>query len=134
MASQDTARPVAAICNISGHPIRQVINNVAYPVTSTVASGTTTALEQLPSGTMAINTGSCATTISVAAAGVLSTDNIQADFNTSPLSVVGFGGGSTGLLTILKWPTAGFVNFAECNYSGASITPGAMTLNWRVVR
>jgi hypothetical protein len=133
MASQDTACPVAAVCNMSGHPIRQVINNVAYPVTSTVASGTA-ALLNTPSGTMAINTGSCATTISVAAAGVLSTDNIQADFNTSPLSVVGFGGGSTGLLTILKWPTAGFVNFAECNYSGASITPGAMTLNWRVVR
>ena len=133
MASQDTACPQGSVCNISGHPIYQITNNVAYSVASTVASGTA-ALLNTPSGTTAINTGSCATTISVAATGVLSTDNIQADFNTSPLSVVGFGGGSSGLLTILKWPTAGYVNFAECNYSGASITPGAMTLNWRVVR
>ena len=99
MASQDAACPVAAVCNMSGHPINQVTNNVAYPVTSTIASGTA-ALLNTPSGTTAIKTGSCATTISVAAAGVSSTDNIQADFNTPPLSVAGFGGGSSGLLTI----------------------------------
>jgi hypothetical protein len=26
------------------------------------------------------------------------------------------------------------VNFDVCNWSGSSITPGAVTLNWRVVR
>ena len=133
MASQDTACPVSAVCNISGHPIYQVTNNSAYPVTSTIASGTA-ALLNTPSGTKPIPSGSCAATVSVSAPGVLSTDNIQVDFQDPPLSVIGFGSGSDGLLTILKWPTTGYVNFVECNYSGASTTPGPMILNWKVVR
>lgn len=39
-----------------------------------------------------------------------------------------------GGLTIFVYPTANAVNFKVCNSTSASITPGAVTLNWRVVR
>lgn len=97
-------------------------------VSGTVASGTAAL------GTSAISSGAAATTVSVAATGVLSTDNIIADFNADPTGVTGYAPSVNGMLTILKFPTAGFVNFIVINDTGSSITPGAITLNWRVVR
>ena len=41
---------------------------------------------------------------------------------------------TTGMLTIIPYPTSGNVNFKVCNNTGSSITPEAITLNWRVVR
>jgi hypothetical protein len=38
------------------------------------------------------------------------------------------------MLTIIPWLTSGQANFKVCNNTGASITPGAVTINWRVVR
>jgi hypothetical protein len=38
------------------------------------------------------------------------------------------------MLTIFAYPTANNVNFKVCNNTAGSITPGAITLNWRVVR
>jgi hypothetical protein len=38
------------------------------------------------------------------------------------------------MLTIIKWPTTNNVNFKVCNNTLSSITPGAITLNWRVLR
>jgi hypothetical protein len=40
----------------------------------------------------------------------------------------------SGMLAIIKYPTANNVNFKVCNNTSASITPGAVTLNWRVSR
>jgi hypothetical protein len=37
-------------------------------------------------------------------------------------------------LSITAYPTSGDVNFDVCNWSASSITPGAVTLNWRVGR
>jgi len=202
MNSVDSACPVGAVCNVSGHPLYEALNGSAYPVTGTIATGTAVL------GTNSIAPNACATTVSVAAPGVtnlagwavnsggtgyvvgdiltvvqtgggggqvevtavssgvirqlalvsigsgyalgtgLSTtggtgtratvntigDNIMVDFNNPPLGVIGFGSGTGGSLTILKWATAGYVNFAECNYSGSTIKPGEMSLNWRVLR
>lgn len=96
--------------------------------TLTIASGTSAL------GTSAIASGACATTVTTSATGTATTDNIMADFNFSPLAVTGYIASSSGMLTIIKWPTANNVNFAVCNNTSASITPGAITLNWRVVR
>jgi hypothetical protein len=96
--------------------------------TQTIASGTAAL------GTSSIASGTCASTVTVTATGVATTDNIMADFNASPLSTVGYSPSASGMLTIIKWPTAGNVNFAVCNNTGAAIVPGAVTLNWRVVR
>jgi hypothetical protein len=62
------------------------------------------------------------------------TDNIKADFNGDPTGVTGYIPSTSGMLTIIKYPTVNAVNFKVCNDTAASIVPGAITLNWRVVR
>lgn len=95
-------------------------------ITQTIAHGTAVL------GTSAISSSACATVVTVTATGVATTDNIMADFNADPTSTTGYQAGT--MLTIIKYPTAGNVNFSVCNNTGSSITPGAATLNWRVVR
>ncbi len=97
-------------------------------VTKTIASGTASL------GTSAIASGAAATVVTVSAPGVLTTDTIMADFNADPTGVTGYAPSANGMLTIIKYPTADNVNFKVVNNTGASITPGAITLNWRVVR
>jgi hypothetical protein len=58
----------------------------------------------------------------------------MADFNADPTGVTGYAPVTTGMLTIIKYPTSGTVNFKVCNLTSSSITPGAITLNWRVTR
>jgi hypothetical protein len=58
----------------------------------------------------------------------------MADFNADPTSTTGYSPSSSGMLTIVKYPTSGNVNFKVCNNTANSVTPGAATLNWRVVR
>jgi hypothetical protein len=66
--------------------------------------------------------------------GLLTTDNIQLDFNGNPTGITGFTPGTAGTLTIFKWPTANTINVLYQNNTGGTITPGAVTLNYRVVR
>jgi hypothetical protein len=97
-------------------------------VTGTIASGTAVL------GTALIASGAKATTVTVAGSGILATDNVMADFSVDPTSTTGYAPSANGMLTIIKFCTAGNVNFIVVNNTGASITPGAVTLNWRVVR
>ena len=85
-------------------------------------------------GTSAITNGACAAAVTVSASGVLATDHIEADFNADPTSTTGYAPGGSGILVVIKYPTAGNVNFKVCNNTTGSITPGAVTLNWRVLR
>jgi hypothetical protein len=104
-------------------------NCTSAPAALTIASGTATL------GTTAIASGACASVVTVAATGVAATDVIETAFNGDPTAVAGYGVSSTGaVLTIYPYPTAGDVNFKVCNSTSASITPGALTLNWRVSR
>lgn len=96
--------------------------------TKTIASGTAVL------GTSAIPSGTAATVVTVSATGVLTTDTIMADFNADPTATTGYAPSASGMLTIIKYPTANNVNFKVVNNTGASITPGAVTLNFRVVR
>ena len=96
--------------------------------TGTVASGTAAM------GTGAISSGTCASAVTVAATGVATTDIIVYTPNTDPTAVTGYGPSSSGSLYIWAYPTAGDVNFKVCNNTGSSITPSALTLNWRVAR
>jgi hypothetical protein len=97
-------------------------------VTSTIASGATTM------GTGAISSGTCATVVTATATNVTTTDSIIANFNGDPTAVTGYTPSTGGMLTIIDYPTSGNVNFKVCNNTGVSITPGAVTINWRVVR
>jgi hypothetical protein len=100
----------------------------AYVDAHFIASGTAVL------GTSAISSGACATVVTVSATGVASTDVIQFTPNASIKAVTGYAPVTTGGLSITDYPTANNVNFDVCNWSGGSITPGAVTLNWRVAR
>jgi hypothetical protein len=88
------------------------------------------------SGTVALGTGAVGSgalrTVSAVATGVLTTDVIQWSANSTPAS--GYFPAPTGSLYIFAYPTANHVNFAICNPTAGSITPGAMTLNYQVIR
>ena len=85
-------------------------------------------------GTSAIASGACAAAVTSTATGVATTDDIEADFNADPTSTTGYSPSPAGMLTIIKYPAANAVNFKVCNNTGSSVTPGAITLNWRVMR
>ena len=88
---------------------------------------------------MALNTaliasGAAASTVTATCTGLATTDNIELDFNGSPLAVTGYVPSANGMLGIIKWPSSNTINISVVNNTSASITPGAITLNYRVVR
>lgn len=123
----------AALANISGFG-----SNVATAagdalssaggLTSTIANGTSAL------GTGAISSATCTTVVTTTATNVATTDTLLASFNGDPTAVTGYIPATAGMLTIIAYPTSGNVNFKVCNNTTSSITPGAITLNWRVVR
>lgn len=96
--------------------------------TVTIAKGTFTL------GTSAIASGACAAAVTVSASGVLTTDVVNASFNGNPTAVTGYIPSTAGMLAAIFFPTANNVNALICNNTAASITPGAITLNWQVTR
>lgn len=102
--------------------------SVSATIPQVVASGTSAL------GTGSISSGACASTVTTSATNTLTTDDFMADFNATPTGTTGYQASVNGMLTIIKYPTANNVNFAICNNTSTSITPGAVTLNWRVVR
>jgi hypothetical protein len=104
---------------------------VRWQTTSTalyIASGTAAM------GTSAISSATCATVVTVAATGTATTDVVSASFNGDPTAVTGYVPLTSGMLTIIAYPSTDNVNFKVCNNTGSSITPGAITLNWAVWR
>ena len=85
-------------------------------------------------GEAEIASGDHATLVSTAATGVATTDVINWGFNTDIHGITGYAPSANGMLTIIAYPTSGYVNFLVVNNTGAAITPGAVTLNWAVYR
>jgi len=85
-------------------------------------------------GTSAIASGACATTVTTTATDTATTDVVNWGFNGDPTSTTGYSPTANGMLTIISWPSANNVNFDVCNLTAASITPGSVTLNWRVIK
>jgi len=83
-------------------------------------------------GTSAISAGTCATVVTVSAPGVVTTDVISVGFNGDPTATTGYL--PTAMLTLVPYPTANNINIKACNLTGSSITPAALTVNWRVGR
>ncbi len=103
------------------------------------AAGDATIGQVIAHGAKALATGSissaaCTTAQTDTATGTATTDAIVATFNGDPTGVTGYVPLTAGMLTIIAYPTADTVNFKVCNNTTSSITPGAITLNWRVVR
>ena len=101
---------------------------VTCTTTHTIASGSTAM------GTSAISSATCATVVTATATNTATTDVLTASFNGDPTAVTGYVPLTAGMLTIIAYPTANTANFKVCNSTTSTITPGAITLNWRVVR
>ena len=85
--------------------------------------------------TTPIGANDCATADTDTATGAAATDVISWTPNGDIEGVNGYGVGATGDgLVIYAWPTTNTVNFKVCNATDSSITPGAVTLNWRIDR
>lgn len=105
------------------------------PIGAAPSSGTLIASGSTAMGTAAISSGACAPAVTVPAPGVLTSDVIEASFNSDPTTIVGYQPSTAGTLTIIKYVTAGNVNFEVCNNTQTNpVTPGAVTLNWSVRR
>lgn len=102
--------------------------SAAGGVTSTICSGTAAL------GTSAISSGAAATVVTSTCANTATTDICQWQFNADPTSTTGYTPSTSGMLTIIAYPTSGNCNFKVANNTSASITPGAVTLNFRVTR
>lgn len=107
----------AASATLQGHTIPVIIAQGAQALhTDPIASGAKSVL------------------IAISATGTLTTDNIMLDFNADPSGTTGYSPSASGMLTIVKYPTADTVNIYVYNNTGGSVTPGAVTVNWRVLR
>jgi hypothetical protein len=105
-----------------------VVSSCSGCGTLTIASGTSAM------GTGAITTGICATVVTTSATGTATTDTIIVTPNADPTGVTGYAVSATGSLYIQGYPTVNNVNFKVCNNTAGTLTPAALTLNWRVVR
>jgi hypothetical protein len=108
-----------------------VLGTVAAPagaVTGTIASGT------IALATAAIASGVCATEQTATATGTLTTDTVLVSFNQDVSGVTGYTPSTAGTLRIDSYPKAGQLGVRVCNATANPITPGAITLNFRVVR
>ena len=110
------------------------IQEVAQAVDDLSTGGTTQISGTVSLGISAIASEACATVVSATATGAATTDVIMWSFNADPTGTTGYEALTTGMLTIIDYPTTDTVNFKVCNMTGASITPGAVTLNWRIVK
>jgi len=125
-----TGLPIAGITGLGTGVAAQLAAAVsaAGGSTQTIAAGTAVL------GTSAITSGACATAVTATATNTATTDTISFTPNADITAVTGYAPVTTGGLAIYPYPTANNVNFKVCNPTSSSITPGAVTLNWRVTR
>jgi hypothetical protein len=102
--------------------------DAAITLSYTVASG------DIALATSEIASGACTAAQTDTATGTATTDVVWWGFAADPTATTGYSPTANGMLTIIAYPTSGNVNFKVCNNTGAAITPGTVTLNWRVVR
>ncbi len=120
--------PAAGSLNVNLSGLLEWYTGAAWRASGPVASGA----KALATG--AISSAACTSAQTDTATGTLTTDTVVASFNGDPTGVTGYVPLTAGMLTIIAYPTADTVNFKVCNNTTGSITPGAITLNWRVVR
>lgn len=84
--------------------------------------------------TSAISSGACSSAQTDTATGAATTDAASFTFSADPTAVTGYSPTSNGMLTIIPYITSNTMNFKVCNNTASSITPGAVTINWLVVR
>ena len=86
----------------------------------------------LPTSSIGANACTLATGSPFTATGVTTSMVVIPGFASDPTSVTGYG--TSGGLSVNAWPTSNAVNVTVCNSSASPITPGAMTVNIRVIQ
>lgn len=140
--AQWTSSPVNLATEVTG--LLGTANAGTGNANLTFPSGTATLPKVVAQGTIALATsaiasGACQAVTggsvnSVAIAGMLSTDVIKWSANGSLKAITGFVPSTNGGLSVEEYPTAGNANWDVCNWSALSVTPGAVTLNYQVLR
>ncbi len=123
-----TVTSVATTAPITGGTITGTGTIACATCTVTIASGAKALATTL------IASGACSSAQTDTATGTLTTDTIILTFAADPTGTTGYAPSTSGMLSILHYPTMDTVNIKVCNNTLASITPGAVTLNWKVVR
>jgi hypothetical protein len=118
------------VCNntASGITPGAITLNWTVGTFATIFSGTVTL------ATSAIGSGACAAAVTTTATGALTTDSVYTNFSSDPTGVTGYTPSTSGMLTIVSYAGSGNFSVKVCNNTGASITPGAITLNARIGR
>lgn len=101
-------------------------SSAANQATITVGSGT------IALGTSAISAGACGTASTATVTGAITSDIVDLSFAADPTATTGYIPPS--FLSIVAWPTAGGISVKQCNNTGLSITPSALSLNYKVRR
>lgn len=109
-----------------------VLTALSFSAGATGGYSTIIAQNTIALATGAIASGACTSAQTSAGTGIATTDVIDVGFNGDPTAVTGYI--APNMLAIIAYPTANTANFKVCNNTGASITPGAITLNWKVRR
>jgi len=99
--------------------------DASITVGNSVASGTT-GLRTDP-----IAAGACSANVAISRSGVASSDAFAWSFAGDPTGVTGYGAGG---LTVVAYVLTDLVEFKVCNPTAASITPGTVAVNYRVMR
>ncbi len=134
-ASANTANAIVQRDSGGNFAAGTMTGNVVGNVTGTASGNTLTVASGTSNmGTANISSGACATAVTTAATGAVTTDNLAADFNSDPTGATGWGANANGGLFIVKYLSAGNVNFKVCNNTANTIAPGAVVLQWRVLR
>jgi hypothetical protein len=128
-ANTSGSQAPATVASLTVNPSTGAVN-IPGPLTVASCSGCTYS-GTAAMGTSAISSGTCATVVTVAQTGVTTANVISFTPTVSPNGVTGYAASASGSLYINAYPTSGNVNFLVCNNTSGSITPSALTLNWR---
>lgn len=105
-------------------------STVAFGAGGTVSYLIATGTKAL--ATSAISSATCTSAQTDTATNATTSSVVDASFASDPTGVTGYTPSASGMLTIIAYATANTVNFKVCNNTASSITPGAISLNWRV--
>lgn len=84
-------------------------------------------------GTSAIGSGTCGTAVTATATGVANTDIVDIGYQGDPTATTGYL--PTASLTVQGYfSTTNTIAIKQCNLTGSSITPAALTVNWSIRR
>lgn len=113
-----------AFSALKPNAVKIISDGTGYEIKPTIALRGSIALH-----TAAILSGACDTT-TASVSGVTSGDAFTWTPNGSIKAITGYIPLTSGGLSIAGYPGSGTINFDVCNWSTASITPGAVTINY----